>query len=217
MEIFIYTWYFLRSVFLRGFINTLRLISSEIKWEKKFNIHTNTIKKSSSKEFFHYQGASYLVLLNILKEVYEHTKGFTFVDIGSGKGRAVFIAEYIGYNDLTGVELDELLVNLSLENLKTYSFRREGSKIRFIHANALALNYENKPTVYFLFNPFNEEVLTKALDKIVCATKSETWLVYMNPLYPKPFQKSPFVLVKEYKTGRYLEALIFRMNARLNH
>ena len=196
---------------MRGFINAIKLIRAEAPNEKKYGIATSSIKKSNSDEFFHYQGAGYLVLYRIFEEIAPQTKSFNFVDIGCGKGRPVFVAESFGYNDLTGIDLDKELIEAANENLKTYLLKRKESVIKFIHANALEHNYRNTPTVYFLFNPFNEEVLKKVLAKIISATTSQTWLVYMNPKYKDAFTQDKFELVKELKTKRYLEAIVYRL------
>ena len=214
MKILIYIYYFFRSVFLRGPFNTLRLLMAEADYEKKFGIKTARIKTSDSKEFFHYQGASYLVLLKLFKEISKPTQGFNFVDIGCGKGRAIFVAEYCGYIELIGIEMDEELIAQANSNLNLYKFKRKESSIVFIHSNALTYMYQNKPTVYFLFNPFNEEVMGKVLDKIISSTECETWFVYMNPLYKEAFKERKIEQVNEFKTGIYKEAIAYRINGK---
>jgi len=196
---------------LRGFANAIRLIRAEAPNEKKYGITTSSIKKSDSDEFFHYQGASYLVLSRIFKNILQPTKTFEFVDIGCGKGRPVFVAEAFGYDHLTGIDLDKELIEAANENLKSYLLKRKTSTVNFINVNALEHNYKNTPTVYFLFNPFNEEVLKKVLARISSQTNSETWFVYMNPKYKAAFTKDRFEIVKELKTKRYLEAMIYRL------
>ena len=196
---------------LRGFSNTLKLIWAENEGEKKFAISTSSIKKSESTEFFHYQGASYQVLYRIYTLLAPQTNTLDFVDIGSGMGRAVFVAEFFGYKNLAGIELDKDLFNKAIENVKTYSLKNKASNIQFINANALDYEYKNKPTVYFLFNPFNELVLEKVLNRIVASTKEETWFVYMNPKYANKFIPEKFESVFEFKTKRYLEAVIYKL------
>lgn len=212
MKILIQVYYLFRSVFLRGLINSIKLLNAEKLYEKKFAIKTSAFKKSDSKEYFHYQGASYRVLLRIFSELMKETKNFDFVDIGCGKGRAVFVAEHVGYTNLCGIELDEELVKDAKENIKLYPFKRKESSIDIIHANALEYDYKNKRTVYFLFNPFNESIMEKVLDRISSLSTSETWFVYMNPLYPEPFKRKNVEQVKKFKTRFYTEALVFKMN-----
>ena len=213
MKIFIPIFYFFRSLLLRGFINTVRLIGAEKANEIKYGISTSSIKKSSSNEFFHYQGASYKVLFRIFNKIVAQTKELDFVDIGAGKGRAVFVAESFGYKNLTGIEMDKNLFSDSIENLKTYALKNKTSNILFVDANALDYNYKNKPTVYFLFNPFNDTVLKKVLNQISSSTIKETWFVYMNPKYSKVFTAEKFETVFEIKTKRYLEAIIYKLKS----
>ncbi|MDO9000569.1 MAG: class I SAM-dependent methyltransferase [Bacteroidota bacterium] len=196
---------------MRGFTNTIELIRAESINEKKYGITTSSIKKSNSTEFFHYQGAGYLILFRVLEQIAAQTKQFEFVDIGCGKGRPVFVAESIGYKTLTGIDLDGELISVAKENLKNYLLKTQDSKIQFLQVNALEYSYKNMPTVYFLFNPFNEEVLEKVLRKIISSTNSETWFVYMNPKYSQVFTPDKFDLINEVKTKRYLEAKIFRL------
>ncbi len=210
MKVLLYVFYFLRSAWGRGPGNTFRLIRAELKEEKRFGIKTATIKKSGSREFFHYQGASYRVLQQLLGETIKNTRGFDFVDIGCGKGRALFAADQAGYSHLTGIELDQELLEDAKQNLQRYLFKRVDSTFHFIHANALQCDYKNKPTLYFLFNPFNETVLKNVLEKIRASTQSETWFVYMNPLFRQVFERGGGILVKEFKTNRYLEAVVYR-------
>lgn len=213
MKILIYLYYFLRSLLLRGPLASCLLMRDEFKYEKVFGIRTAAIKKSSSNQFFHYQGAGYRILFRLFKALAVHTKKYDFVDVGCGKGRVVFVAENAGYDHLTGIELDEELIKEAEGNLKRYVLKRKSSEIEFIHINALKYEYKNKATVYFLFNPFNEEILRKVLGRICTRTSSETWFVYMNPLYQKPFQEKHIEQMQKIKTGFYTEAIIYRMNS----
>jgi SAM-dependent methyltransferase len=209
LKFLLYVFYFFRSVFSRGLLNTLRLLKAEMKEEKRFGIHTSAIQKSDSAEFHHYQGASYLVLHRLYSELPETVRDFDFVDIGCGKGRAVFVAEHAGFGHLTGIELDPGLLEIARENEGLYAFKRSASLIRFIHANALEYEYKDRPTVYFLFNPFNEAVLRSVLARIRASTRSETWFIYMNPLFPAPFSEQQSEVIQEVKTWRYREAMIY--------
>ena len=49
------------------------------------------------------------------------------------------------------------------------------------------------------------------LNRIVASTKEETWFVYMNPKYANKFIPEKFESVFEFKTKRYLEAVIYKL------
>ena len=73
MKLFQYIYYFFRSVFYRGLVNTIKLLTYEKKYEKLLKIDTLTIENLdhltlasvNSKENHHYQGASYFILFKI--------------------------------------------------------------------------------------------------------------------------------------------------------
>lgn len=209
MKIFIYLGYFFRSVRLRGLRNTLRLIGAERRYERLFGIQTVAMAAPQHPDFFHYQGASYLVLMRLFGELDAGLKRFRFFDIGSGKGRAVFAGEYCGFNQLEGIELDEQLVETARQNAKRYRFKRNDSSINFITANALSYNFPDTPTVYFLFNPFSAVVLKQVVTRILSGTTAETWFIYMNPLFRTVFDEVGLVCRAEVKTNKYLEAVIY--------
>jgi SAM-dependent methyltransferase len=211
LKYFIHLYYIARSLILRGPLTSLSLFNAERRHEKQFNIQTAEFIKSSSSQYFHYQGASYHVLFRLFESLDPLTKEFHFIDIGSGKGRTVFVAEYCGFTILTGIELNKNLVKDAKQNLTTFSLKKKDSKINFIEINALDFDYKNEPAVYFLFNPFNARVLKKVLERIRAATISETWFVYMNPLYASVFKDAGIKQEKVIKSGFYTEAIIYKI------
>jgi trans-aconitate methyltransferase len=214
---FKYVGYFFRSVKLRGFIATMKLILAEKRSEKKYGINTLAVKKSGSEENHDYQGAGYLVLHRILPKMITLTGDINFFDIGCGKGRALFVAERMGYSNLKGIDLDDELIMLAKQNLKNYELTKMASVIDFETANAINFNYENVPIVYFLFNPFNDKILEMVLEKIVLAAKSPTWFVYMNPVHKYVFESNTnFKLEREFFTTKYLEASVYKLNRLTN-
>jgi hypothetical protein len=209
LKILLLLWYGLRSAILRGPAATFRIVREEKRQEKIFGISTAKIKPSSSARFFHYQGASYRVLFRLFGLLPAHVRAFAFVDIGSGKGRAAFVAENCGFRNILGIELDGQLFEQSVENLRHYRLKWNDSQVRFVRANAINYQYDGVPTVYFLFNPFDQQVLSQVLENILAAGTNETWFIYMNPLYPRPFAELQIPLVKTVKTGLYTEAFIY--------
>jgi len=207
LRIFLNIYYFFRSVYLRGFINTLRLIKYEPKAEKFYNINTSGIKTSKSSQNFHYQGANYLILEKIINTVKEILPNAIFFDIGCGKGRACIVAAKLGFTKVIGIDLDSELIDLAKQNAK-----QANVEVEFILANAIEYNYQNVNTVYFLFNPFNETVLNKVLKKINKVTTKKIIVVYMNPKYSKEFYNNGFKLLNQIKTKKYIEAEIFSLN-----
>lgn len=211
MGFFISLWYLMRSFLLRGILNTILLFKDEARWDKTLGIHTRRFKKSRSREYFHYQGAGYKLLFKLFSALDPGIKHYRFVDIGSGLGRAVFVAEQCGFTKLVGIELDKDLYEEAGQNLHRFTPSNPKSEICFIHQNALEASYENSRCVYFLFNPFNRSVLEQVLRRIQSGTQEDTWFIYMNPLFREAFQSPAFEHISTFKTRFYTEAMVFRL------
>ncbi len=209
----LYIYYFFRSVVYRGLFNTLQLISNESKTEKLFGIDTASIKKSDSEENFHYQGAGYLVLFRVFKQLPEQLKHYGFIDYGSGKGRALFCAEYCGFNQLIGVELDPELNTIANENLRKYTKKRKESTFAFYNENALDFVIPENCSTFYFFNPFSDEVMrevAKLIREYSIINKREVYVVYLNPTFKSLWTDYGFSVNKTIKTKWYTEAIIYK-------
>jgi SAM-dependent methyltransferase len=215
LKILLYIFYFLRSVILRGFFNTIKLGTLEMKHEKRFSINTGSIKASADADYFHYQGAGYDVILKIFGDLAPGRENYHFVDIGCGKGRAVIVAENAGFNRITGIELHADLLRVASENLKSYTMKRSASVITLLEINALNYEYKDEPAVYFMFNPFAAHVLKNVLLKILQNTRSETYFIYMNPRFANVFAELGIKKQRVYKTRFYTEAIVFHLEAQI--
>ena len=91
MKILLNIYYFFRSIYLRGLINTLRIIFYETKAEKKYKINTTGIKASNSALNFHYQGANYFILEKPLKKQMKFYLMLFFLILDAGRAEHVLL------------------------------------------------------------------------------------------------------------------------------
>lgn len=182
-------------------------------YEKLLGIKTMQIKKSADANNFHYQGASYYILFELFKKLPEYTKNKNFIDIGSGKGRALFCAERSGFNHLIGVELDPELVQISNENIKRYLLKRKESRFIFVCENALHYQIPEQSAVFYFFNPFSETIMKEVENKISQYQKLnqlEVFVIYVNPNFKSVWTDAGYEIFHREGNSRYTEALIFR-------
>ena len=85
----------------------------------------------------------------------------TFVDIGAGRGRALFLAAEYGFSWVLGVELDAEHHRLAAANLARYRGAR-GAAIQLVHGDAAAVELPAAPLVVFVYNPFGREPMALA-------------------------------------------------------
>lgn len=110
---------------------------------------------------------------------------FTFVDLGSGKGRTLMLASDWPFKCIQGVEFSLELHECATRNLSIY---RSGSQrchsIESVHADATQFDWPNTPLLVYAYNPFDEAVMTAVLRNLADSLKRApraAVLVYYNP------------------------------------
>jgi SAM-dependent methyltransferase len=107
----------------------------------------------------------------------------TFVDYGSGRGRALFLAVEQGFRSAIGVEVEPVHHRVAVANLARY--RGNGAGIRLVYGDARDFPVPDGPVVIFLYNPFPRAVLIEVLAIIVESLRADprpAWVIYEAPL-----------------------------------
>jgi hypothetical protein len=110
---------------------------------------------------------------------------FTFIDLGSGKGRTLLMASDYPFRRIVGVELLPALSRLAEQNLAQYkSDSQQCFALESICVDAAEFNFPAGPLLIYLFNPFPEFVLRCVLANLRCALNESPrtgYLIYYNP------------------------------------
>src|SRR5450755_4244474 len=121
-------------------------------------------------------------------------RDFTFIDLGSGKGRTLLMASDYPFRRILGVELLPSLHQIAQENLLQY--KSESQKcflLQSICADATAFSFPDGPLVLYLFNPLPESGLRRVrlnLERTVRAHPRPVYVLYHNPLLEHVFAES---------------------------
>lgn len=111
---------------------------------------------------------------------------FTFVDIGSGKGRTLLIASDYPFRRILGVELLPELNRIARDNVRVY--RSEAQKcfaIESLCADAREFSFPAEPTVLYLYNPLFESGLSQVMRNLERSLREyprDAFVLYHNPL-----------------------------------
>ncbi len=111
----------------------------------------------------------------------------TFIDLGSGKGRALLLASDYPFRQIIGIELLPNLNAIAQQNIATYtSATQRCFAVESICADATAFQYPEGPLLIYLFNPFPESGLRRALEHLLQALRQRqhpgpTYVLYHNP------------------------------------
>jgi hypothetical protein len=109
---------------------------------------------------------------------------YTFVDLGSGKGRALLVASEYPFHAIAGVELSPMLHSIAVANIASYRGAQRCRDVRAIQADATDFSFPAGPLVVYLWNPFEAPVLTRVLANLEAALAHEpreTYIVYIQP------------------------------------
>jgi SAM-dependent methyltransferase len=111
---------------------------------------------------------------------------FTFVDVGSGKGRALLLAAEYPFRRIVGVEWMPELHRIAQENVRKFESRGEARvPIEPICMDARQFQFPPGPLVVFLFNPLPEAGLKTVAANLANSLnrgRRLAYIVYHNPL-----------------------------------
>ena len=92
---------------------------------------------------------------------------FTFVDLGSGKGRALILAAEYPFNRVIGVEFSHELHEVAQRNLANVrSVTRRRERVESVCMDAARFDFPTDPLVVYFLNPFEAPVMNKVLERI---------------------------------------------------
>lgn len=144
------------------------------------------------------------VIYRILRSLPLQSNKFTFVDMGSGKGRALLVASEFPFTKIVGIELSDQLHRVAEDNVKRYKPASQQCKTFDLKCmDALDYAYGDEPLVLFLFDPFGRDILQKVIAKLeasLTAKPREAYVVYVYPQYEDLFRKSP--VLRRLEEGR---------------
>ncbi len=125
---------------------------------------------------------------------------FVFIDIGSGKGRALLLAAAYPYQAIIGVELvDELHVIAEKNILQFPDAKKMGKNISSVCCNALSFSLPDQPLVIFMYNPFTERVLAQFVDNVIHSVTRQprdVYLYYWNDRYSEVLESAGLTAIQ---------------------
>ncbi len=134
-------------------------------------------------------------MLNTLREQAALDFGrFTFLDLGSGKGRTLLMASDFPFRRILGVELLPTLHQIAQENLSQYTSESQRCfALQAICADATDFPLPVEPLVIYFFDPFPESGLRRVLanlEQSLRAHPRELYVLYHNPLLEHALSES---------------------------
>jgi predicted RNA methylase len=115
-----------------------------------------------------YQGVGASAVYDALSGLAILYQQFTFIDFGSGKGRAILTASRFPFRNVIGVEYSKPLNDIARRNLSRFPIAETKSKlVEVICADAATFPIPPGPLVIFLYNPFGRPVMEKVAQNVL--------------------------------------------------
>ena len=161
----------------------------EYDWENRVNTTSGTVGwRARLLGLFHspYQPTEPGLFREMMASLDIQFDQFTFVDLGSGKGRTLLMASEYPFRKIIGVELIAELHLAAEENIRAYhSSTQRCPRIEAVCGDAGEFAFPDTPLVLYLFNPLPEAGLRRVLENLEQSLRLNprpVYVVYHNPL-----------------------------------
>jgi len=137
----------------------------------------------------HYEGAAIPLVHRIIRNLRTDLRRFTFIDLGSGKGRVLLVAAQYPFESVIGVEFSKILHDIAQVNISKFVEQRlTKRRPRSINMDAGEFNFSQfADKVVFCNNPFSAILALRILDNFQFSlreTGHEGVLIYLSPIPP---------------------------------
>ncbi|MDP7420063.1 MAG: hypothetical protein QF483_09280 [Gammaproteobacteria bacterium] len=119
-----------------------------------------------------YLGSPARVTRHLVRSLDISCADYSFIDYGSGKGRALFVAAEFPFKKVIGVEISQALHRVAETNLAKFR-GKTSSEIELWRGNALDYELPSGNLVLHLYHPFGPDVLKLVLEHIQRAAEEE--------------------------------------------
>jgi SAM-dependent methyltransferase len=121
---------------------------------------------------------------------------FTFVDVGSGKGRALLLASDYAFREIIGVELSPELDRVARSNIARYAGAAE-TRVSSLQGDAADFRWPAGPLVIYMWNAFTRPVMERVfanLETSLMEQPRELYLVYIHPEQEAMLAELPWLI-----------------------
>jgi len=197
----------------KGAIGTISLIYSHFYWkfrhytdyvrfDRYFNVQTLEVEKDYLKTldgsqaigFEFYQATIWRRFSKSIKSLPIKNSDFTFIDLGSGKGRALMYAALSGFKKIIGIEFSSHLHKIAESNIQNFYKKKPlDCSIELVQIDATKYQFPNENLIIFMYNPFIGVTMQKVIRNLQIWSKKYNrsfYIVYMNPVAPKYIEQT---------------------------
>lgn len=118
---------------------------------------------------------------------------FTFVDLGSGKGRVLLIAAERPFREVIGIEFSRELHEIALRNIGRLPRQlAAGARVRSVNGNAAEVALPKGNLICYFNNPFRPPIICRVAERLVAQHRDHgchILVVYVVPWHRDVFER----------------------------
>jgi hypothetical protein len=194
-------WYFFRN-----WLYTKRWVSQERKsaFDRRFGVHTEGRTRLSALSIdspnrvygLWYEGTPASLFYKAISHLSIDHSEFVFIDLGSGKGKAMLLASELPFKSILGLEFAPELHAIAEQNVREYRDpAQKCTDIKCIRADFTTFPLPHEKLVIYLYNPCRGPAMQKLVDNIersLVSQPRELYVLYCNPASRNLFDRSEF-------------------------
>ncbi len=177
----------------RGAWNTLAMGLTELRKDWELGINTLGNKTADeltidcgSKDVGHfYQPSSSILFEKAMNQLPFNFSDKVFLDLGSGKGRALVLAAEAGFRKVIGVEYAAELNDIAHTNIEKVRGKFPLTEFVLTEGDALTYEISEEVDVIYLFNPFDEVAIETLVNRLKPIFERDhlIYLIYVHPVH----------------------------------
>ena len=141
-----------------------------------------------------YQPSDPQIFREMMKQIPVDLRGYAFIDLGSGKGRALLLAREYPFARIVGMELLPELHEVAQRNIGANLPEAERGRFELLCGDAREYDFPAGPIFLYLFDPFPGSILAEVLANLERSLDSDPRPViigYQNPVSEDVIAASP--------------------------
>ncbi len=202
----------------RGLVRTCAMGYKEWRKERELGIRTFGMKRprfygtlTPEESGGHlYQPSSSVLFKKAMEALPFRPDGKLFLDVGSGKGRAMILAAEEGFAEVVGIEYAAELIDQAHVNIEKVRGKFPETVFRMVEGNAIEFGLPEGTDVAYLFNPFDAETLNRWIATILPQVRKPLHIVYMHPVF-HPTLESQGLKMEKVNCDALGEFIIYRV------
>lgn len=197
------------------------MLQQEIKGEKKYQLNTSvpielvdlTIQSGDRSKSSRYEAVNFFVLEALLQKMRDTTTEISFTDLGCGKGRAMVVAAHYGFTKIKGIDFASEVCLSAEKNMEALHKKFPAIHYEIFCDDVLNYTIEKNESVFFMFNPFNEEIIREFLIKIersIAQYPRTIYILYASPRHIETFFEFEYEPIYRKRKLKWLDGVILK-------